>query len=306
MQKVLLTGATGYIGSNIARTLLDEGYEVHIIMRPYSKTDLLSDIKEKIRIHVFGGSTKELIDIFTEITPYLVIHLAALYVAEHTAADIESMLNSNLYFGTQVLEASANSGVKYFINTGTYWQNYNGEEYNPVNLYAAMKQAFESILKYYIEISEMRSVTLKLIDTYGLSDPRPKIMTLLKRASENGDKLEMSPGEQEVGLVYIDDVVRGFLLAIQAVQRLGPHMRDSYIIAPDKYYVLKDVVKIFEEVSGKKLNIVWGKRPYRKREILKINVDEPNILAGLRLISLDEGIRMILDKEGMLAKGVVR
>ena len=306
MQKVLLTGATGYIGSNIARTLLDEGYEVHIIMRPYSKTDLLSDIKEKIRIHVFGGSTKELIDIFTEITPYLVIHLAALYVAEHTAADIESMLNSNLYFGTQVLEASANSGVKYFINTGTYWQNYNGEEYNPVNLYAAMKQAFESILKYYIEISEMRSVTLKLIDTYGLSDPRPKIMTLLKRASENGDKLEMSPGEQEVGLVYIDDVVRAFLLAIQAVQRLGPHMRDSYIIAPDKYYVLKDVVKIFEEVSGKKLNIVWGKRPYRKREILKINVDEPNILAGLRLISLDEGIRMILDKEGMLAKGVVR
>jgi nucleoside-diphosphate-sugar epimerase len=306
MQKVLLTGATGYIGSNIARTLLDEGYEVHIIMRPYSKTDLLSDIKEKIRIHVFGGSTQELIDIFAQITPYLVVHLAALYVAEHTAEDIESMLNSNIYFGTQVLEAATKSGVKHFINTGTYWQNYNGEEYNPVNLYAAMKQAFESILKYYIEISEMRTVTVKLIDTYGPFDPRPKIMSLLKRAAENSDKLEMSPGEQEVGFVYIDDVVRGFLLAIQAVQRLDPHMRASYVVAPDKYYVLKDVVKTFEDVYGKRINIVWGKRPYRKREILKINICEPNILAGLRLVSLDEGIRMMLEKEGKLAKGVVK
>lgn len=306
MQKVLLTGATGYIGSNIAKALLNKGYEVHIIMRPHSKTDLLSDIEDKIKIYVFSGSTQELIDIFKEINPYLVIHLAALYIAEHTVEDIESMLNSNIYFGTQVLEAAANSGVKYFINTGTHWQNYNGEEYNPVNLYAAMKQAFESIIKYYIEISDMRSVTIKLIDTYGPFDPRPKIMTLLKRASESGDKLEMSPGEQELGLVYIDDVIRGFLLSIQAVQRLGPHMRASYVISPDKYYVLKDVVKIFEEVYGKKLNIVWGKRPYRKREILKINVCDPNILAGLRLVSLDEGIWMMLEKEGILARDVVK
>ncbi|NLB78020.1 MAG: NAD(P)-dependent oxidoreductase, partial [Clostridiaceae bacterium] len=167
MKNVLLTGATGYIGSNIARTLLCEGYEVHIIARPFSGFDLLADIKNNVKIHIYNGEPEKLNDIFKEIHPDILIHLASIYVAEHQAKDIGSLVNSNILFGTEVLNAAISCGVNYFINTGSYWQNYNGDAYNPVNLYAATKQAFECIMKYYREVSKLRSVTIKLVDTYG-------------------------------------------------------------------------------------------------------------------------------------------
>lgn len=70
-----------------------------------------------------------------------------------------------------MLEACKKAETKWFLNTGTIWQNYNvsdkSDEYNPVDLYAASKQAFITMAKYYTETSKLRFCTLKLCDTYG-------------------------------------------------------------------------------------------------------------------------------------------
>jgi nucleoside-diphosphate-sugar epimerase len=297
MQKVVLTGATGYIGSNIAQVLLSKGYDVHIIIRSSSKLDLLVNIRDKLKIHIYDGDFSQLCSTFRNVKPDIVIHLASLYVAEHKAEDIENLINSNILFGSHVVEAAVRSDAAYFINTGTYWQNFNGEEYNPVNLYAATKQAFECILKYYCETSGLRCITVKLIDTYGPFDPRPKIMNLLKRAAANNEKLQMSPGNQDMGLVYIDDVVKGFLQAMSTVQGLGPKTKQSCIIAPNKLYKLRKVVEIFEEIYQVKLDIEWGSRGYRNREIMDIVLNEPNIIEGMDPVDLSDGIRMMRNIE---------
>ena len=61
--------------------------------------------------------------------------------------DIKEMINSNIMFGTQILEAMVLHSVPYFVNTGTYWQHFDGKSYNPNSLYAATKQSFQDILK---------------------------------------------------------------------------------------------------------------------------------------------------------------
>lgn len=297
ISKVLITGATGYIGSNLARRFIQDGLRVDIITRPSSKFDLISDIKDMINIHIFDGQTSELINIFESVKPDIVIHLAALFIAEHKSEDILPLLQSNLLFGTQILEAAAKSRVRYFVNTGTHWQNYNGSEYNPVNLYAATKQAFEVLAKYYLEISDMRMLTVKLMDTYGPFDPRPKIMSLFKRIAKSGEPLDMSPGDQELGLLYIDDVVKGFIRAIAYVEQMQPHMQSSCILAPNIFCKLKEIACIFQEVSGTQLNIVWGKRKYRNREIMKINSNEFNLLEHQDTVVLKDGIKMMLEIE---------
>ncbi len=297
MYKVVLTGATGYIGSNVARALLSAGYDVHIITRTSSRPDLLYDIKGRLGIHVYDGDFSRLCKTFESIRPEFICHLASEYVAEHKPEDISTLINSNILFGTQVAEAAVRVNTGYFINTGTYWQNYNGEEYNPVNLYAATKQALDCILKYYCEASGIRCITVKLIDTYGPFDPRPKIMTLLKKAAASNERLMMSPGDQDLGLVYIDDVAKGFIQAAKIIQGLKPGAMKTYVIAPGKFYKLKKVVEIFEEVYQVKLDIKWGMREYRKREIMDIALNDPNIIEGLDPVDLYEGISRMKDIE---------
>lgn len=297
MEKALITGATGYIGSNLTRKLANDGVEVHIVVREQSSMNLLKDVIHKINVHVFNGSIKNMIELVEKAKPDIIFHFAAYFIAEHKSQDIDKLIESNILFGIQILEAAAKNHVQYFVNTGTYWQNFNGESYNPVNLYAASKQAFESMAKYYLETSNLRMLTVKLIDTYGHLDPRPKVMSLFKRISKSGEELEMSLGEQQLGLVYIDDVVKGFIRALHYIQNMQPGEKQTCVIAPHKFNTLKEVAEIFQIVSGKPLNIIWGARKYRPREIMKVDIADLNILEDIETVSLFNGIEMMLKKD---------
>src|SRR4051812_1833664 len=91
------------------------------------------------------GSTERIVARLKACKPDVVFHLASLFVSDHRVQDVQNLVESNLLFGTQLLEAMAQAGVKRIINTGTSWQCP-----HPFNLYAATKQAFESILGYYV------------------------------------------------------------------------------------------------------------------------------------------------------------
>ena len=159
-------------------------------------------------------------------------------------------------------------GVTKLINTGTSWQHYENEDYNPVCLYAATKQAFEDMLKFYVEASELKVITLKLFDTYGPDDPRPKLFTLLRRVAEEQTELAMSPGEQLIDLVYIDDVIEGYLLAARRLMDNSVSGMEDYAISSGKQISLKELVAIYGRTIGKQLPIKWGGRSYRTREVM--------------------------------------
>lgn len=297
IRKVVLTGGSGYIGSNLARKLYTLGYDIYVIVRQDSRLDLICDIEKNINIYYFDGKILSLNNFMNEIKPDLVIHLASLFINEHTTLQIDELINSNILFSTQLIETSLRANVKYFINTGTHWQNYNGENYNPVNLYAATKEAFQNICKYYSEVTDMSIITIKLIDTYGPYDPRPKIMNLLKDIYFNKKTLNMSSGEQELGLLYIEDVIKAYLIAIEKIQKMNPKECRTFFALPKKIYSLREVVDIFQCAVGEKLDINWGKRPYRKREIMKIYINDENILENEDIIGLYEGIKCMLEIE---------
>ncbi|HHY28669.1 MAG TPA: NAD(P)-dependent oxidoreductase [Desulfitobacterium dehalogenans] len=294
MNKVLVTGATGFIGSNLVKRLLKNNVEVHIIVRDVSRVDHAVISDSPVVIHQHDGTTARMIEIFQSAQPEMVFHLATKFVAEHESRDIEELVDSNLLFGVQLLEAMAATEVRQLINTGTAWQHFEQEAYNPINLYAATKQAFETLAAYYVRVGLLKIVTLKLLDTYGPNDPRPKIFTLFKHISVSGERLNMSPGEQRLGFVYIDDVVDAFLIAGQYVKDLPDYEMPSYTIAPDQLCSLREIAALYETVSGKWLNIGWGERPYRRREVMEpyVGTRLPNWAAK---VGLAEGIKRCLD-----------
>ncbi|MBI4855617.1 MAG: NAD(P)-dependent oxidoreductase [Acetobacterium woodii] len=292
MKKILVTGGTGFVGSNLVSRLVHQGYETHVVVRKNSSIDELKSLDRNLFIHVYTHSLQSMTEIFKNASPDIVVHLASLFISEHNADDIDELFQSNLLFGTHLLEAMKQMDVNYLINTGTNWQNYCGSDYNPVNLYAATKEAFEDIAKFYTQSTSMRMLTLRLYDTYGPNDKRPKILSLFKKIARTEENLDMSPGDQLLGFVYIDDVVDAFLGAIELIKLKEEHYQEVFFLNPDKYYSLKEVVGIYEEVKAIRLNINWGLRQYRSREVMK--PFEGNRLPGWNpRINLREGLNLV-------------
>ena len=290
----LVTGATRFVGSHLVRRLIKDGWETHIITRSSSSLTQLGDIVSKVIVHQHDGTTKSMISIVNEANPEIVFHIASLFLAQHTSEDIERLVQSNLLFGAQLADAMTLQGVTKLVNTGTSWQHFQNKAYNPVCLYAATKQAFEDIIKFYVETSDLKVITLKLFDTYGLDDPRPKLFTLLRKVAQEQTELAMSPGEQLIDLVYIDDVVDGYLLSAK-------HLMDNKVLGMEEYAIssgnpisLKKLVTVYGETIGKPLPIEWGGRPYRTRESM-IPWNKGKRLPGWEpKIGLVEGIRKVL------------
>ncbi len=289
----LVTGGTGFIGSNLIKRLVAQGWKVHIIVRPTSDLFQLKEIIDLIYIHIYDGSIERLLEIFELSQPTIVLHLASLFVAQHTPRDIAPMIQSNLVFATQLIEAMVTNKVYRLINTGTSWQHYENKDYSPVCLYAAMKQAFEAILQFYTETTSLQTITLKLFDSYGADDPRQKLFALLEKVSKGQEKLAMSPGEQKLNLVYIEDIIDAYCLAIKKIITGLDNSHESYAVGNKSTSTLYEIVSIYEEEIGAKLPIAWGERPYREREVMETWSRGITIEGWQPQVSLREGIRKV-------------
>jgi len=266
--RALITGATGYIGAKLCQRLLAEGWQVDVLVRETGRP-LAQTLAGAVTSHGYDGSTQSVLDTVAAAKPDVVFHLASLFIAEHRSDQVTDLINSNLLFGTQLAEACARAGVKCFINTGTSWQHYRSDAYDPVCLYAATKQALEDILDFYVDAFNMRVITLKLFDTYGPDDPRPKLVNLLVKAMDSGEALGMSPGEQVLDLVHIDDVTRAFAIsAQQLLDDASSRSHERYAVSSGTPISVRQLVALVEQVTGKANNVTFGARPYREREVM--------------------------------------
>lgn len=290
-KKIVLTGVTGFVGSNLAKYFLENNFEVWAIVRAQSDVSILGHKSSQINIFRYNNNLNELIIFFKEIQPSCVFHLASYFIAEHNSSQIDSLIISNITFGLHILEAMKESGVQRLVNTGTSWQHYNNETYNPVCLYAAAKQAFEALIEFYVKAENFKVITLKLFDTYGETDIRPKLINLLNKFANENTELHMSPGEQILNLVHISDVCKAFEVAYNLVMKQKQASHHSYAIANSKSYQLKEIISNFETITNKKINVVWGGKPYRKREVMKL-WDKGKALPNWEAkISIEEGLK---------------
>lgn len=290
----LVTGGTGFTGSHLIRKLVAEGWIVHVVVRPNSDLRQLGTDIDRITLHPHDGSTSGLIGIVAIAKPDVVFHLAALVLTQHTPKDVVPLLQSNLVFATQLAEAMAENGVGKMVNTGTFWQHYENSEYAPTCLYAATKQAFEAILQYYVDAKSFKVITLKLFDSYGPRDPRPKLFSMLREAGKSDQVLRMSPGGQLIDLVHIDDVAEAFIVAARRLLSGNVDGHQRYAVSSGNPVNLKDVVSTYEKVANVKLSIQWGGRPYRDREVMLPWNRGDSLPDWKPEISLAEGIKTIL------------
>lgn len=285
-RRALITGATGFVGTALTARLAADGWEVHGVVR-----DDGLPVPSSLVAHPFDGETASLARIVGGTRPDVVFHLASLFLASHTPEQVVPLVESNVAFGAQLLEAMTGVGCTRLVNTGTVWQHYEGAAYDPVNLYAATKQAFEDVLAFYVAARELSAVTLYLYDTYGPNDARPKLFSLLRRTAASGEPLAMSPGAQTVDYVYVDDVAEAFVAAAARVLAQGSPGHERFEVRTGRALPVREVVETWRRVTGASLTLEWGGRPYREREVMAPWTGGETLPGWRAEVGLEEGIR---------------
>ena len=252
----------------LVERLLQNGYDVGVLLRKSADPKLLNKHLLKLNLLEFDGSFNSMANWFSVYRPIAVIHLASLFLASHEPDNIPDLIASNLQLGTQLAEACVKYNCNNFINTGTSWQSFEEDEVDSVNLYASTKDAFEKILKYYSQAHGLKVITLRLFDTYGPCDPRPKIIQLLIKQVKLSKSLDLSPGDQRLNLVHIEDVVNAFVMAVNWISIQESSTNIFFGVFDDVDYSIREIVLIIEKITSLKMSVNFGALPYRNREVM--------------------------------------
>src|SRR6185503_19932053 len=104
------------IGSNLVRRLAGDGWSVHAVVRPGSDATALGEARGRVTLHTFDETTDSADQIVAAARPDIVFHLASLFLAQHAAKDVAPLMESNVRFGAQLLEAMARHDVRRLVN----------------------------------------------------------------------------------------------------------------------------------------------------------------------------------------------
>ena len=202
MNKILLTGSTGFIGSQLLKNFTLNN-KVYVIIR---KKNYNSKNKNIINIPFkdFDKLNKDLKKIKVD----TVIHCATHYVKNHQYNDLKKLSESNILLGNIILENLQKMNVKKFINFSTVWTHYDGKEGNFFNLYSVYKQYFNNIINYYSKsLKKIKFFNLVISDTFGKGDKRKKLINILKKNYKKNKSTSIISKNLSMNLLNVSDIV---------------------------------------------------------------------------------------------------
>ena len=256
MQNILITGSSGFIGSNILLNIHNK-HNIYIT----SRSKISNKLKELKVIHY-----KNHLDLnkkLKKIKIDIIIHCGTHYVKNHDVSDINKLTLANIEFGVILLENLKSMGVKKFINFSTVWQNYNGKQDIAYNLYSAFKLSYSKILDYYIgKFSFIRFYNLFISDTYGENDNRSKIINLIKQNIRNKKKIRIVSKKLSMNLLNVKDIVSAVKIIVDKNVKPG-----KYNVTNNKNIKIYNLVKKIKKVKKIKNLIKFESNSFKKDRI---------------------------------------
>jgi len=293
--KILLTGATGFVGKHLLEALLKTNNDITILLRDRSKLIDMIGQYNVVSLNVIDLQEANWKTAVKESDPKVVIHLAAFLTSDDNEDAIEKLIAANINFGTQLLDALKQTRLKLFINTGTFAEYFsNSNSLEPAYLYAATKSAFRHFLSYYSSICEFSVLNVIPYTIYGGRNKQKKIIDRVYDSLDAKEGYKMSPGEQKLDFIHIDDVIAFYVEAIQHIPDFENQKYTEVHLGTGIGTTPKEIASTFEQLTKKKAHIIWGGIPYRQRDTLCSVANKllaKNVINWVPKIKIEEGIK---------------
>lgn len=268
--KVLLTGITGFVGQNLMPMLLKECSQDSFMTMNLD----ISEAEEKYPASLYANFTHVGIDDFKAVevfNPEVVMHLATVTTARNDTEIIVPMIRANVEFGVLLLDALTRCpAMKLFVNTGSFAEfRYGNGDFDAAYLYTASKTAFRSFLDYYSTLCGFKYITAIPYSVYGGKMTVKRLMDYLKESMEAENPVDMTPGEQVLDFIHVDDIAGFFTHVLRNVDRaLSVSNGTDFHLGTGRGTSIRELAEIIERKYGKKCNIHWGGHLYRERDIM--------------------------------------
>ena len=308
MQKILITGADGFIGSHLTELLVSKGFEVRALSQynSFNNWGWLEDIECKNDIEVVTGDVRD---------PYyckyitkdidVVFHLAALIAIPYSYKAPDSYIDTNIKGTLNICQASMDNGVKRVIHTSTS-EVYGTAKYVPIDEnhplqaqspYSASKIGSDAIAMSFFNAFHLPLTIARPFNTYGpRQSARAVIPAIISQIASGKKKIELGDLTPTRDFNYVTDTCRAFLALAQCEKAIG----ETVNIGSNFEISIVDTVKLISELMNIDVDLISDKQRIRpqKSEVFRLWCDNNKIrkLTGFEPeYDIRKGLQLTID-----------
>jgi nucleoside-diphosphate-sugar epimerase len=262
MKRVIVTGATGFVGANLARRLLRQGHELHLLVRPGYSAGRIQAIRDSVSLHeVDLGDPEALVTVVRRIHPDWVFHLAA-HGAYSWQTDLRRMIQTNIAGTVNLVEACLASGFEAFVNTGSS-SEYGFKDHAPnedglpdPNSYYSVTKCSATLFSRYAARSHRENLhTLRLYSVYGAFEDPGRLIPTIIRYGMQGELPPLADPTSAHDYVYVEDACDAYLLVARSP---GQEPGSIYNVGTGVQTTLREVVEVARRTLRIEKEPQWG------------------------------------------------
>jgi nucleoside-diphosphate-sugar epimerase len=296
-KRFLITGGSGFIGTNLAHALLKKGSVTVLDLNPLQET------VRDTGIRVVDGDVLNralLLDVLRSVDPTVVVHMAAITGIARCAEMPEKSFQINVggtYNVTQSLKTVAPKAKLIFMSSREVYGETLGDSTcesdicQPVNLYGLTKLLAEQVIQWASRTSGLCFSILRFTNVYGPGESKYAVSAFVQKAIK-GQDLNLMGGEQTLNMLYVDDAVRAIELCLER----GVTDSEVFNIASTDNVTVRELVSRILANSGS--SVKTTRSPMRLTETRRFIPDlrkSRQMLGFSQSISLDEGLKRTIN-----------
>lgn len=281
--KIVITGFTGYLGSNLAEYLLSKGYDIIGIIRENSSVSRVDRIIKYCKIY----SNLQIDLLFKENTDITaLINTATAY--GRNEEKIEAIIEANYTFPASILKKFIKNKASLFINIGTSLAKLTSE-------YSLIKTQFSEFGKFISQEHDVKFANICLEQFYGTDEDDSKFISFLIDKFIKNENIKLTLGEQVRDIIHVSDVCSGIEIIIKSASLIK-----GYVDIPMGNGLplsIRELVEKIKSLAKSNSNLLFGEIQYRKNECM-YSVADLTFLYSLGWrpeISLETGLLEVIE-----------
>jgi len=276
--KILITGASGYLGSQLVKKFAANNDNVVIaVVRASSSISRLSNLSINL---VTADNEAQLDGIFSLYQPDVVINTVALYGRKGESQS--SLIEANIDYPSQLLSLTKKYNAKAFIHTGTSLPD-------DVSAYALTKNTFVKLAAFQ-DLASTQFINIELEHFYGAGDDENKFTSYVIRECLAHRQLNLTAGTQRRDFIYIDDVTSAYQVILEKLDVLD--MFDTISVGSGQAPTVRELVEIIHSCADSNAELKFGAVAMRDNELMYscANIVKLTKLGWKKQNSLEQGI----------------